>query len=96
MLLVAKVKPRVSSRIPAVVHVDGTGRLQTVTRKDNEIYYDLIKEFYKITGVPVILNTSFNLRGEPIVETPADAVDTFLRCQMDYLVMHNYLIKRRK
>lgn len=94
MVLVAKTKSGMGSKIPAVTHVDGTGRVQTVTLEDNGIYYKLIKEFYRITGTPLILNTSFNLRGEPIVETPSDALDTFLRTKMDNLVLHNYLIWR--
>src|SRR5207244_2747010 len=67
MLMVADVKPEAQSRIPAVTHVDGTGRLQTVTAESNHLYYKLISRFGDATGVPVLLNTSFNLRGEPIV-----------------------------
>lgn len=92
MLLVAKVKkPDV---IPAVTHVDGTGRLQTVSRKSNPLYYDLINEFFKITGVPVIINTSMNVRGEPIVNTPQQAYDMILKTDMDYLVMGNYIVSK--
>lgn len=94
MILVAKTKAGKASEIPAVTHVDGTGRVQTVTLDENDIYYHLIKEFHRITGIPVILNTSFNLKGEPIVETPVDALDSFLRTEMDYLVIHNYLIRK--
>ena len=71
--------------IPAVVHVDGTCRLQTVNRTQNPLYYDLIKEFYKQTGVPLILNTSFNLAGQPIVFNPAKAVDVFLSSKLDFI-----------
>lgn len=92
MLLVANVHKDKQSIIPAVTHVDGTARLQTVTQEANGIYYDLINEFKNITGVPVILNTSFNLAGEPIVETPLDALICFQNTQMDYLVLHDYLI----
>jgi len=92
MLLVAKVKkPDV---IPAVTHVDGTGRLQTVSKKVNPLYYNLINEFFKLTGVPVIVNTSMNVRGEPIVNTLDQAHNMILKTDMDYLVMGNYLILR--
>ncbi len=90
MLLVAKVKK--PKAIPSVTHVDNTARVQTVTKKDNDAYYDVIKEFYKITGVPCILNTSFNNAGEPIVETPEDAIICFLKNKIDYLVIGNYLL----
>ncbi len=92
MLLVANVKkPDV---IPAITHVDGTGRLQTVSKKSNPLYYDLISEFHKLTGVPVLVNTSMNVRGEPIVNTPEQAYAMLLKTEMDYQVMGNYLIKR--
>jgi len=94
MLLIAKVKkPKV---IPAVTHMDNTARVQIVTKRDNDIFYDLIKEFYKITGVPCILNTSFNEAGESIVETPEDAVMCFLKSKMDYLVIGKYLLAAKK
>ena len=83
MLLVVDVKPSKYDVIPAVTHVDGSGRLQTVLREDNSRYYDLIKRFGEATGVPVVLNTSFNLRGEPIVNTPPEAYATFARSGMD-------------
>jgi carbamoyltransferase len=95
MLLAAKVREARRSLIPAVVHVDGTARVQTVSRDDRRLYYDLISEFYKITGIPILLNTSFNIAGEPIVETPRDALNCFLRTKMDYLVMGNYIIGKR-
>ena len=77
-------------KIPAVVHVDGSARVQTVSKSDNEKVYTLLHEFFKETGVPVLLNTSFNLGGEPIVESPSDAVRTFTESNIDVLVMHNY------
>ena len=77
MLLVAKVKK--PDLIPAITHVDGTARVQTVTKDANGIFYDVIEEFYKLTGIPLILNTSFNDAGEPIVETPEDATICFLK-----------------
>ena len=91
MLLVADVKkPDV---IPAITHVDGTARVQTVTREDNGVFYELIHAFNEITGIPVILNTSFNDAGEPIVETPEDALISFLRTDMDYIVLGDYLVR---
>jgi carbamoyltransferase len=80
--------------IPAVVHVDGTARVQTVGRADAPLYWQLIESFRELTGVPVVLNTSFNVRGEPIVNTPAEAVDTFLRTSLDALVCGRRLIKK--
>ena len=77
-------------RIPSVVHVDGSARVQTVSKHDNKKIYMLLHEFFKETGVPVLLNTSFNLGGEPIVESPADAVKTFTKSNIDVLIMHNY------
>ena len=75
--------------IPAAVHIDGTGRIQTVERSSNPRYYGLIEAFGRLTGVPVLLNTSFN-RTEPIVASPADAVDCYLRTGMDVLVMGDF------
>ena len=92
MLLVAKVKK--PNLIPAVTHVDGTGRLQTVTRDSNTLYYDLISEFHKITGVPVVINTSMNVKGEPIVNTPSQAYAMLTKTDMDYLVLNNFLISK--
>ena len=92
MLFVAKIrKPK---KIPAVTHVDGTGRLQSVSKDVNSLYYDLINEFYKITGVPVIINTSMNVMGEPIVNTPEQAYQMLLKTDMDYLVLGNHLLNR--
>lgn len=95
MLLVTQVR-ETKKVIPAVTHVDGSARLQTIAREDNPLYYDLIDEFYKITGVPVILNTSFNVRGEPIVCTPEDAYTCFIRTKMDNLVMGNFLLNKEE
>ena len=93
MLFVAKVKK--PDKIPAVTHVDGTGRLQTVSREANPLYYDLINDFYKNTGVPVLVNTSMNVRGEPIVNTPEQAYAMIIKTEMDYIMMGNYMIQRR-
>ena len=92
MLFVAPVKK--PAIIPAVTHVDGTGRLQSVNRNANPLYYQLINEFYKITGVPVIINTSMNVMGEPIVNTPKQAYQMILKTDMDILIMGNYLVKK--
>jgi carbamoyltransferase len=80
-------------QIPAVVHVDGTGRLQTVTRQSNSRYYRLIETFWRLTGVPMLLNTSFN-ENEPIVCRPEEALDCFLRTRMDVLVLGNWYLAR--
>ena len=83
-----------SKKIAAVVHVDNTARVQTVRSSDNELYYSLIRNYYMKSGVPVILNTSYNLKGQPIIETPRDALMTFFGCGMDALIMGNYVIRK--
>jgi carbamoyltransferase len=80
-------KPKALKEVPAVVHVDGTCRVQTLKRKQNPKYYDLIKEFYKRTNVPLLLNTSFNLKGYPIVETKKDAIFTLKKSKIKYMYM---------
>jgi len=92
MLLVAPVKK--PDKIPAVTHVDGTGRLQTVSKDANPLYYQLITEFYKITQVPVLVNTSMNVKGEPIVNTPENAYNMLTKTDMDYLVMGSFMVTR--
>ncbi len=77
-----------------MTHVDGSARIQTINRSQNPRYYDLLKVFEARTGCPVIINTSFNIRGEPIVESPEDAIRCFLGTDMDYLVMVSYLLKK--
>jgi len=94
MLLVAQVREG-KRVIPSVTHVDNSARLQTVTREQNALYYDLIAEFDKITGVPIVINTSFNVRGEPIVCTPNDAYLCFMRTNMDHLVMGSFLLDKK-
>jgi carbamoyltransferase len=93
MLLVAQVRED-KRVIPSVTHVDGSARLQTISRQSNPLYYDLIGEFEKRTGLPVIINTSFNVRGEPIVCTPLDAYRCFVRTKMDELVMGPFLLSK--
>lgn len=96
MLLVKRVRPEWRDKIPAIVHVDGTARVQTVRQDQNERLYGLLKEFDAITGVPVLLNTSLNVKGEPIVETPADALACFLGTGIDYLALHDMLIAKNR
>jgi carbamoyltransferase len=93
MLMVYQVRPERRAEIPAVTHVDGSGRLQTVSRSVNARYYDLISEFYRLTGVPVLLNTSFN-ENEPIVCTPRHAIDCFLKTRIDVLYLGNHSVRR--
>lgn len=92
---VYKVKDGKRELIPAVVHVDGTSRVQTVSKLLNPLFHNLIREFKNITGIGVVLNTSFNLNGEPIVCSPTDAVKTFFQCGLDYLVLGNYLVSKK-
>ncbi len=94
MLMVYPVKERWRRTLPSVTHVDGSGRLQAVRRKQNPDYYDLIKEFGKLSGVPIVINTSFNIRGEPIVCTPQDAYNCMMGTGIDCLVMDRFLIWR--
>jgi carbamoyltransferase len=89
---VVLVKKGKRNLIPAVVHKDFTARVQTVDSKTNNLFYKLIGDFYKITGIPILLNTSFNLNGEPIVCSPTDAIRTFYSCGLDILAIDNYLI----
>ena len=92
MLMVAPVKK--PEKIPAVTHVDGTGRLQTVSKNSNPLYYKLISEFYSLTGVPVIINTSMNVQGEPIVNTPEQAYSMLTKTDMDCIFLRNFLVKK--
>lgn len=94
MLYVVPVREKHRSTLPAVTHVDGTARLQTVFRDQSPRYYGLIERFAHATGVPVLLNTSFNLKGEPIVNTADNAFDTFCKSEMDTLVLDNFLIEK--
>ncbi|MDP3940230.1 MAG: carbamoyltransferase [Deltaproteobacteria bacterium] len=95
MLIVAQVRPD-KREIPSVTHLDGSARIQTVAREQNPLYYDLIKAFDDLTGCPVIINTSFNVRGEPIVCTPADAYLCFMRTNMDHLVLDRFLLDKKE
>jgi carbamoyltransferase len=93
MLYVAPVREEKRSVLPAITHEDGSGRLQTVYKKTNAAYHAIIEEFGKLTDVPVIMNTSFNLKGEPIVESPAHAFNTFSLSGMDLLFLNNYIVR---
>ena len=94
MLIAKPVRPEWRDKIPAIVHVDGTARVQTVREATNPMLYRLLKEFEALTGVPVLINTSFNIKGEPIVETPLDAVNCFLTTGVDHLVMHDTIVSK--
>ena len=94
MLYVVDVRENKRELLPAITHVDGTGRLQTVHQDASPRYYRLIETFGQATGVPVVLNTSFNLKGEPIVNTPQEAFSTFSRSGMDVLVLGNSIVEK--
>lgn len=94
MLHVARARKEVMDKIPSALHVDGTSRLQTLTREDNGVYYDVVEEFRKLTGVPMVINTSFNDHGEPIVCSPTDACACYLKTGIDALVLGNCLAEK--
>ena len=94
MLFTCKVKESVKNIVPAITHVDGTSRVQTVTKDTNSFMYNTLEEFEDITGVPILINTSLNFRGKPIVESPAEAVAQFYASGLDYLVIGNYLLRK--
>jgi carbamoyltransferase len=94
MLFAVQARPITRERAPAIVHVDGSARPQPVSRALNPRYYDLISAFERTTGVPILLNTSFNDAGEPIVCTPADAVRTFLATDLDALVLGPFIARK--
>ena len=95
MLVTSQVKPEWWDKIPAVVHIDKSSRYQSVTTDNNPRFYQIINSFFNKTGVPVLLNTSFNGPREPIVETPQDAIRTMFNCNLDYLVLGNYLVEHK-
>jgi carbamoyltransferase len=94
MLFALQAVPEQRDRIPTAVHVDGTCRLQTVTEEEHGRYWRLVREFFRQTGVPMIINTSFNDNNEPIVCTPEDAIACFLKTEMDALVLGDFLLER--
>ena len=94
MLIAFKVKPKIKRYIPATVHVDNTSRVQTVNINTNEKLYNLLKSMHKKTNVPVLLNTSFNVKGQPIVNSPEDAIMCFLKYKIDYLFIDDFILKK--
>ena len=86
----------IRSEIPAVTHIDYSARIQSVNKNDNPKYHSLITKFFEKTGCPVIVNTSFNVRGEPIVESPLDAYKCFMRTEMDFLVLGNFILNKNE
>jgi carbamoyltransferase len=95
MLRVVDVKPEKRDEVPAIVHVDGTGRVQTLTRENNGRFYELVRKFHAETGVPMLLNTSFNRMGEPIVETPAHAIACLLKTGLDCCVFEDRIVFKK-
>jgi carbamoyltransferase len=95
MLRVVKVNPERKDDVPAIVHVDGTGRVQTLTRANNGRFYELVKQFYEKTGVPILLNTSFNRMGQPIIETPTDAIECLLNTGLDCCVFEDRIVFKK-
>jgi carbamoyltransferase len=95
MLFVTEVKEDKKKEVPAITHVDGSARPQLVYKDQSPRYYDLIKSFMDITGVPLLMNTSFNLKGEPVVNTPENAYSTFIRSGLDILVLGNYVVRKK-
>ena len=94
MLIACKAKKDKIKEIPAVVHVDNSCRVQTVSKETNFRFYNLIKEFYNITKIPVLLNTSFNVKGQPMVNTPLQAINTFKSTNIDILVIGDYIVTK--
>lgn len=95
MLIAAQVKEAWKEKIPAVVHVDGSCRPQSINAQQNPVIHNALLNFKKFSGAPVFLNTSFNLNGEPLVDSPMDALNTFLNSDLDALIMENFLIKKQ-
>jgi carbamoyltransferase len=94
MVFVYDVRKDCEDRIPAVRHVDGTARIQTINRSQNPAYYDLLKAFAERSGVPVLINTSFNTRGEPVVCNPRDAVESFCTTPLDALAIGSFIVQK--
>ena len=91
---VVQIKKEFHKELPAVTHVDGSGRVQTVSEKHNQSFYQIIKEFELLTGLPIVLNTSFNIAGEPVVLSPDDALSTFYNSGLEYLMIGGFLVKK--
>ena len=92
---VVKVRKEYRRKLAAITHYDGTGRLQTVNHEENKDLAGILIKFEKLTGFPILLNTSFNMNGEPMVNSPEDAIKTFLSCKLETMVIGNYLIKKK-
>jgi carbamoyltransferase len=92
MLFVTQVRQQYQRQLPAITHIDGSARVQTVQREDNPRFWALLNAFGKVAGLPILLNTSFNVRGQPIVRTPEEAVETFLRARLHALAIGNYVV----
>jgi carbamoyltransferase len=90
---VVQVNEKYQKSLPSITHIDGSARIQTV-RENNKRIYKLLKQFKKDSGFPILLNTSFNLKGQTMVNDPKTAIETFLKCDMDYLVLGNYLVRK--
>jgi carbamoyltransferase len=90
MMYAVNCQPGIAEKIPSIIHVDGTCRIQTVTEEQNYHFYHLIKEFHNQTGIPIVFNTSFNLGGDPLVETLDDAINTLIRSDIEYLFLPEY------
>ena len=94
MLFVVPVRPAHRAQLPAVTHIDGTARVQTVAYETNARFYAVLKAFESQTGLPILLNTSFNVKGQPIVCTPAEAIATFLAARLDAMVLGDFMVTR--
>ena len=94
MLLVANVKKEYREKLPAITHIDNTARVQAISLEQEPFLHAMLLELKKLIGVPVVLNTSFNVAGEPIVETPDDAIQTFLKTEIDILVVGNFIVTK--
>jgi carbamoyltransferase len=92
MTITCRVRPEWSDKIPAVIHVDGTARPQTIRREDNPLYYDILWEFEKATGLPCLVNTSFNAHEEPIINTPQEALRALHQDRIDYLIFDDFIV----
>jgi len=95
MTIAFRLKEKYRNKLPSAIHIDGTARPQFVTKEDNEFYYEILKELKKLNGFGFVINTSFNLHGRTIVHTPQDAIDDFIDCNIDVLVMGSYIVKRK-
>ena len=92
MLIASKIKKNIKKKIPAVVHVDETARIQTVSENTNSKFYKLLKSFFELTGCPVLLNTSFNIKGQPVVNSYQQAIETFYRTKIDILILDDFIL----